>query len=43
LKKVEQKSKTIEEFIQEFIRVARESGFKGQPLIEEFKKGMNRV
>jgi len=31
----------MEEFIQEFKRAARESGYKGRPLIEEFKRGMN--
>jgi len=41
LKKVEQGSKTIEEFIQEFRRAARESRYKRRPLIKEFKKEMN--
>jgi len=31
----------MEEFIQEFKRAARESGYKGRPLIKEFKRGMN--
>ena len=31
----------MEEFVQEFKRAARGSGYKGQPLIEEFKRGMN--
>jgi len=43
LKKVEQESKTMEEFVQEFERVARKSGYKRQLLIEEFKRGMNGV
>ena len=43
LKKVEQRSETIEEFIQEFRRIAKESGYEGRLLIEEFKQGMNRV
>jgi len=38
LKKVEQKSKTIEEFVQEFRRVVKESKYKKQALIEEFKR-----
>jgi len=37
LKKVEQRSKIIEEFVQEFKRA------KEGPLIEEFKRGMNGV
>jgi len=43
LKKVEQESKTIEEFIQEFGRAVRESGYERQPLIEEFKREINEV
>ena len=31
----------MEEFVQEFKRAARGSGYKGRPLIEEFKRGMN--
>ena len=43
LKKVEQKSETMEEFMQEYRRVAKESGYERRSLIEEFKQGMNRV
>jgi len=43
LKKVEQGSKTMKEFVQEFGRVAKRSGYKRQPLIEEFKRGVNGV
>jgi len=43
LKKVEQGGKTMEKFIQEFRRAARESGYKGRLLIEEFKQEMNEV
>ena len=43
LKKLEQESKTIEEFVQEFRRTARKSGYKERPLVEEFKRGMNGV
>jgi len=42
LRKMEQGGKTMEEFVQEFKRAARESGYKGRPLVEEFKRGMNR-
>jgi len=41
LKRIEQGEKTIKEFIQEFQRVARGSGYEGRPLVEEFKRGMN--
>ena len=43
LKKVEQGSKIMEEFVQEFRRAARESEYEGRLLIEEFKRGMNRM
>ena len=43
LKKVEQGSRTIEEFIQEFRRTARNSEYERRPLVGEFKRGMNRV
>jgi len=41
LRKLEQGEKTMEEFVQEFKRAARESGYEERPLIEEFKRGMN--
>ena len=41
LRRVEQGGKTMEEYIQEFKRIARGSGYKGRPLVEEFKRGMN--
>ena len=31
----------MEEFVQEFKRAARGSGYKGRLLVEEFKQGMN--
>ena len=33
----------MEEFIQEFKRSVRGSGYKGRPLVEEFKREMNRA
>jgi len=42
LKKIEQRGRTIEEFVQDFKRTARESGYKRHLLIEEFKQGINR-
>jgi len=41
LRKLEQGEKTMKEFVQEFKRVARGSGYEGRPLIEKFKRGMN--
>jgi len=42
LRKLEQEERTMKEFVQEFKRVARGSEYEGRPLIEEFKRGMNR-
>ena len=41
LRKLEQGRRTMEEFVQEFKRAARGSGYEGRPLIEEFKRGMS--
>jgi len=41
LRKLEQGGRMMEEFVQEFKRAARESGYEGRPLVEEFKRGMN--
>jgi len=41
LKKIKQGGRTMEEFVQDFKRVARGSGYEGHPLIEEFKRSMN--
>jgi len=43
LKKLEQGERTMEEFIQEFKRAVRGSGYEGRPLVKEFKRGMNGV
>ena len=43
LKRLEQGGRTMEEFVQEFRRAARGSGYEGRPLVEEFKKGINGV
>jgi len=42
LRKLEQGGRTMEEFVQEFKRAARGSRYEGRPLVEEFKRGMNR-
>ena len=41
LKRMEQEGRSMEEFIQDFKRVVRESGYKGWPLIKKFKRSMN--
>ena len=41
LRKLEQGGKTMEEFVQEFKRAARGSGYERRLLVEEFKRGMN--
>jgi len=43
LRRLEQRGRTIEEFVQEFRRVVRGSGYEGRPLVEEFKRGMSGV
>ena len=43
LKRLEQGGRTMEEFIQEFRRAAKGSRYEGRLLIEEFKRGMNRI
>ena len=42
LRKLEQEGRMMEEFVQEFKRAARGSGYEGRPLVEEFKRGINR-
>jgi len=41
LKRMEQGGRTMEEFVQEFKRTARGSGYKKRPLVEEFKRRMS--
>ena len=41
LRKMEQGGRAMEEFVQEFKRAARGSGYEGRPLVEEFKRGIN--
>ena len=43
LKRLEQGGRTMEEFVQEFRRAVRESGYEERSLIEEFKRGMNGI
>jgi len=41
LRKLEQGGKSMEEFVQEFKRAVRRSGYEGRPLMEEFKRGIS--
>ena len=41
LRKLEQEGRIMEEFVQEFKRATRGSRYKGRPLVEEFKRGIN--
>ena len=43
LRKLEQEKRTMEEFVQEFKRAARESGYEKRLLVEKFKRVMNRM
>jgi len=43
LRIMEQGRRTMEEFVQEFKRAARGSGYEEQSLVKEFKREMNRV
>jgi len=43
LRTIEQGGRTCDEYVQEFKKVTRGSSYEGQPLIEEFKRGLNGV
>ena len=43
LKRLEQREMTMEEFVQEFRRVARGSRYEERLLVKEFKRKMNRT
>jgi len=42
LRTIEQEGRTCNKYVQVFKKVARGSGYKGRPLIKEFKRGLNR-
>ena len=42
LRKIEQGGRTCDEYVQEFKKVARRSGYERRSLIKEFKRGLNR-
>ena len=41
LRIIEQEERTYNEYVQEFKKVTRGTGYKRRPLIEEFKRGLN--
>jgi len=41
LRTIEQGERTCNEYVQEFKKVARGSGYEGRPLIKEFKRELN--
>ena len=43
LRKLEQERRMMEEFVQKFKKVARDSGYEGRLLVKEFKREMNGV
>ena len=43
LKRLEQEEKIMEEFVQEFRRVAKESRYKRRLLVKEFKREINSM
>ena len=43
LRTIEQGGRTCDEYIQKFKKVTRGNGYERRPLIEEFKRGLNRA
>jgi len=43
LRTMGQGRRTYNEYVQEFKKVTRRSGYKGRSLIKEFKRGLNRA
>jgi len=41
LRIIEQEGRTYDEYVQEFKKVTRGTGYERRPLIEEFKRGLN--
>ena len=41
LRTIEQGERTCNEYMQEFKKITRGSGYERRPLIEEFKRGLN--
>ena len=43
LRTIEQEERTYDKYVQEFKKVTRGSSYEGRPLIEEFKRELNRA
>ena len=43
LKKLEQRERIIEEFVQKFKRTAKESRYEERSLVKKFKRGINEI
>jgi len=43
LRTIEQERRTYDEYVQEFKKIVRGSGYERWPLIEEFKRGLSKV
>jgi len=43
LRTIEQGGRTCDEYVQEFKKITRGSGYEGRPLVKEFKQGLNRA
>ena len=43
LRRIEQRGNIMEEFVQEFWKVASNSRYKERVLVKEFKRGINRI
>ena len=43
LRTIEQGGRTYDKYVQEFKKVTKGSSYEGRPLIEEFKRGLNRA
>jgi len=43
LRTIEQERRTCDEYVQEFKKIVRGSGYERWPLIEEFKRGLSKV
>ena len=43
LRTIEQRGRSCDKYVQEFKKIARESSYERRPLIEKFKRGLNRT
>ena len=43
MRTIEQERRTCDEYVQEFKKIVRGSGYERWPLIEEFKRGLSKV